>query len=133
MRRIPRFGVDGAAAILVESIEHDALEPGRSVDLLSEDRSKLAQRTRALHAQERGVERVMDRTLFWSLGVWLELEDRGALVMVNDPVESFPAGADAQRVRVVPALFAQHRTHLFSAGRIDNLGERPAKNFVDAH
>ena len=79
------------------------------------------------------MERVMDRTLVWSLGVWLELEDRGALVMVNDPVESFPAGADAQRVRVVPALFAQDHTHLVSAGRIDNLGKRPAKNFVDAH
>ena len=29
----------------------------------------------------------MDRTLLWSLWVWLELEDRGALVMVNDPVD----------------------------------------------
>ena len=108
MRRIPRFGVDGAAAVLVESIEHDALESGRSPHLLSDDRGKLAQRARALHAQERRAERVMDRTLLWSLWVWLELEDRGALVMVNDPVESLPARADAQRVRVVPALFAQH-------------------------
>jgi hypothetical protein len=51
-------------------------------------------------------ERVMDRTLLWRLRVRLELEDRGTLVMVNDPVESLPARADAQRVRVVPALFA---------------------------
>jgi hypothetical protein len=63
----------------------------------------------------------MDRTLLWSLWVRLELEDRGALVMVNDPVESLPARADAHRVRVVPALFAQHRTHLFGAGRIHDL------------
>ena len=74
----------------------------------------------------------MDRTLLWSLCVWLELEDRSACMMVNDPVESLPARADAQRVCVVPALFAQHHTHLFSAGRIHALGERPAENFVDA-
>ena len=48
----------------------------------------------------------------------LELEDRRALVMVNDSVEPPTTGADAQRVGVVPALFAQHRTHLFGAGRI---------------
>ena len=53
-------------------------------------------------------------------------------MMVNDPVESLPARADAQRVDVVPALFAQHQTHLFSAGRIHALGERLAENFVDA-
>ena len=105
----------------MESIEHHALESGRSPHLLSDDRGKLAQRARALHAQERRAERVMDRTLLRSLWVWLELEDRGALVMVNDPVESLPACADAQRVRVVPALFAQHRTHLFGAGRIHDL------------
>jgi hypothetical protein len=52
--------------------------------------------------------------------------------MVNDPVEALPARADAQRVRVVPALFAQHRTHLHGAGRIDDLGERPAEDVVDA-
>src|SRR4029453_8361977 len=77
-------------------------------------------------------ERVMDRTLLWSLWVRLELEDRGTLVMVNDPVESLRARADAQRVRVVPTLFAQHRTHLFGASRIHALGERPAENVVDA-
>src|SRR4030095_4220883 len=121
VHRIPRFGIDGAAAVLVESIEHDALESGRSPHLLSDDRRKLTQRARALHAQERRAERVMDRTLLRSLWVWLELEDRGALVSVNDPVESLPARADAQRVRVVPALFAQHRTHFFGAGRIHDL------------
>src|SRR4029453_7266800 len=94
VHRIPRFGVDGAAAILVESIEHDALESGRSPHLLRDDRGKLAQRARALHAQERRAERVMNRTLLWSLWVRLELEDRGTLVMVNDPVESLRARAD---------------------------------------
>src|SRR6185503_239771 len=74
----------------------------------------------------------MDRTLLWSLWVRLELEDRGTLVMVNDPVESLPAGADAQRVRVVPTLFAQHRTHFFGGDRIHALGERPAEHFVHA-
>jgi hypothetical protein len=62
----------------------------------------------------------MDRTLLRSLWIRLELEDRGALMLVNDPVESLPARADAQRVRVLPALFAQQRTHLFGAGRIDD-------------
>jgi hypothetical protein len=51
---------------------------------------------------------------------------------VNDPVESLPARLDAQRVRVVPALFAQHRTHLLGAGRIDDVGEGPAEDVVDA-
>ena len=59
--RFPRFSVDGAAAVLVESIEHDALESGRSLHLLRDDRGKLAQRARALQAQECGAERVMDR------------------------------------------------------------------------
>ena len=69
---------------------------------------------------ERCAERMMDRTLLRSLWVWLELENRGALVTVNDPVESLPARADAQWVRVMPALFAQYRTHLFGGGRIHN-------------
>ena len=52
-------------------------------------------------------------------------------MIVNDPVESLPARADAQRVRILPALFAQHRTHLFGGDRIHDLGERPAEEFVD--
>ena len=92
---IPRFGVDGAAAVLVESIEHDALESGRSPHLLRDDRGKLVQRARALHAQERRAKRVMDRTLVRSFWVWLELQDRGALMTVDDPVESLPARAEA--------------------------------------
>jgi hypothetical protein len=63
----------------------------------------------------------MNRALLRSLRVRLELEDRSALVMVNDPVESLATRADAQRVRVGPALFAQHRTHLFGGGRIHDL------------
>jgi hypothetical protein len=63
----------------------------------------------------------MDRTLVRSFWVWLELQDRGAFMMVYDPVESLPARADAEGVRVLPALFAQHRTHLVDAGPIHDL------------
>ena len=46
-----RFGVDGTTPVLMEAIEHDALESGRSPHLLNDDCAKLAYRARALHAK----------------------------------------------------------------------------------
>jgi hypothetical protein len=71
----------------VEAIEHDALETGRSSDLLGDDVREVGQRARPLHSQNRGAEWVVDRLLLRHLWVWLELEDRGILMAVNDPIE----------------------------------------------
>ena len=60
-RRFLRLGVDGAMPVLVESIEHDPLEPGHSPHLLNDDVGELGERAHALNSQQRRPERVVHR------------------------------------------------------------------------
>ena len=110
-RRFFRLSVHRAVPIFVEPIEHDPFEPGHSPHLLDDDVGELGQRAHALHPHQRRPERVVHRHRFWRLWIRLELEDRRALVAVEDPVESLPVRTDAQRVRLVPALLAQRLPH----------------------
>ena len=66
------------------------------------------------------------------LRIRLELEDRRALVAVDDPVELLSVRADVQRIHLVPALLAQRLPHLVDRRRIDERGERLTQDVFDA-
>ncbi len=74
----------------------------------------------------------VQRHWFWSLWVWLELEDRRTFVAVHDPVESRPVRRDVQRVPLVPALLAQRLPQLVDRRGFNYAGERLTQDFFEA-
>jgi hypothetical protein len=115
----------------MKPIEQDAVEAGHALHLSHDHIGELGQRGDVLNSHQGRPERVVERHRRRRRWIRLELQDRRAVVPVDDSVEGRAVRLDAQRVRLVPALVAQRFPHRLDGGGIHDGGEGPTQDVSD--